>query len=457
MTTTMPHARKGLARRALLRTAALAAGAASLAEGALPRPALAQAAAPAARRMELDNAVTVSRMRLDNLVATWHATFNTGGVLRAFDPAAQGAGRDVRLSRIVTTTELPGTGERVTVSGLLAVPAGATGRIPVVSWQHGTIFGADSVPSNLTRIAADDYVMRDGSDSAETLFTVQRLAANGFAVIGADYIGKGPLRDGRAEAYVVKEVTTRTCLDMLDAGIAGLRSLGLEPGPLFLSGWSQGALNTQWLAQALQESGRPVLAASAASPFNDLNETIRWWTGGLAYPAPTDAAYPAVPDWVSLGLIMVLGSYQTYYGLDGLIEAAVRPQYHEMALKFWSDESLDFDPAQPFPKTTELLSEGFFQGFTADVVSRFLRQLAANRATFWNYAAPMRFFYGLADEAIHPVLARQPLAAGGQNIDGAAVPAGTHRITFLASLYGSGAETSDKPDLLTWFRSRLPG
>jgi len=457
MTFPIPPARAALARRSLFRGIGLAAGAAPLAAGSLWRPALAQAAPPVERRMTLDNTVTVTRMRLDNLVATWHATFNTGDVLRAFDPAMQGAGSDVRLSRIITTTELPGTGERVTISGLLAIPAGATGRIPVVSWQHGTIFGTDSVPSNLTRIAEDDYVMRDGTDSAETLFMVQRLAANGFAVIGADYIGKGPLRDGRPEAYVVKEATTRCCLDMLDAGIAGMRSLGLEPGPLFLHGWSQGAINTQWLAQALQDGGRPARAAAAASPFNDLNETFRWWAGGLTYPAPTAAAYPAVPDWVSLGMIIVLGSYQTYYGLDGLIEAAVRPEYHEMALKFWPDEGLDFDPAQHFPKTTELLTEGLFQGFIADVVSRFLRQLAANRATFWDYAAPMRFFYGLADEAIHPVLAQQPLAAGGARIDGAAVPRGTHRITFLASLYGNGAETSGQPDLLTWFRSRLPG
>lgn len=453
MTTTIAAAEWQPGRRRLLRMAGLATGAAALAEGTLPRPAFAQARGS----MTLDNAVTVSRMRLDNLVATWHAAFNAGNVLRAFDPVAQGAGSDVRLSRIITTTVLPGSGERVAVSGLLAVPAGATGRIPVVSWQHGTIFGADSVPSNLTRIADDSFVMRDGTDSAETLFMVQRLAANGFAVIGADYIGKGPLRDGRPEAYVVKEVTTRGCLDMLDAGIEGMRSLGLEPGPLFLHGWSQGALNTQWLAQALQVSGRPVLAAAAASPFNDLNETMRWWSGGLTYPAPTDTPYPAVPDWVSLGLILVLGSYQAYYGLDGLIEAAVRPEYHELALKFWPDESLDIDPSTPVPKPTELLTEGFFQGFNADVVSRFLRQLAANRATFWDYAAPMRFFYGLADEAIHPALSQQPLAAGGAQIDGAAVPRGSHRITFLASLYGNGAETSDKPDLLTWFRAHLPG
>ncbi len=433
-------------RRGWLRNAGIIAAGTQLA-----RPALAQTE----RSPLLDNSVTVTKTRLDDLAATWHATFNSGDVLRAFDPTTQGARSDVRLSRIITTTQVPETGESVKVSGLLAVPTGARGRIPIVSWQHGTIFGAESVPSNLTRIADEGFTMRDGIDSAETLFMVQRLAANGFAVIGADYLGKGPFRDGRAEAYVVKDATTRTCRDMLDAGVSAMRDLGLDDGPLFLTGWSQGALNTQWLAQALQRDGIRPRAAAAASPFNDLNETMRWWTGGIAYPSPVP--YPAVPDWVSLGLLMVLGSYQAWYRMDGLIEAAVRPQYHELARRFWPEEGTDFDSAKPFPTTAQLLDENVFSGFTADVVSTFLRRLAANRATFWDYASPMRLFYGLADEAIHPVLARQPLAAGGQQIDGAAVPGGSHRVTYLASLYGSGDEISGKPDLLTWFTDRLAG
>jgi hypothetical protein len=417
-------------------------------------PVLAAEASPAARRASLDNAVMVSAARLDELVATQHAVFNQGNVLRPFDAATHGARSDVRLHRITTWTRVPETGEEVKVSGLLALPVGATGRLPVVSWQHGTLLAFDPVPSNLTRIAEPGYTLRENVDSAETLFNVQRFAANGFAVIAADYLGKGPYRDGRAEAYVVKDATTQTCLDMLDAGYAGLRELGLEPGTLFLNGWSQGALNTQWLAQALQRAGRPARAAAAQSPFNDLNETLRYWVGIDTYPAPTSAAYPAVPDWVSLGLIIVLGSYETYYRMDGLLRSAVRPEYRAMAETFWRGYSIDFDPAQHFPSTKQLLLDGFFTGFTAEVNSRFLRQMAANRSTYWDYVSPMRLFYGLADEAIHPALAQRPLPAGGAKIDGVAVPGASHRVTFLASLYGVGAEVGDKPDLLGWFNAQ---
>ncbi len=428
---------------ALRRTMLLAAGA-----WALPRPALAQ---PAAVGLEIGPPVTLNKALLDGLVATWHAAFNTGSVLRAFDPATQGAGGDVVVRQITTRSALPGLGGTIPLTGLLAVPAGASGTLPVVSWQHGTVFGPQSVPSNMTKLADAGYVMRDGVDSAETLFNIQRLASNGFAVIAADYVGKGPYAEYRPEAYLVQGASTKTCLDILDAGLVGLRDLGITPGHLFLNGWSQGALNTQWLAQALQRDGRAVRGAAAASPFNDLNETLRFWTGQVTYPAFGSTPYPAAPNWGPLAIMLLLGSYQAWHGLGGLMDAAVRTQYQQIARTFWSTQALDFDPAL-FPRTDALLAEGFFDGFTADVVSGFLRHLADSRATFWDYAAPMRLFYGLADEAIHPALSRQPLAAGGQRIDGAAVPGGSHRITFLASLYGSGAEVSRKPDVLAWFR-----
>lgn len=443
---------EGALRRALLGGL----GGAALAQR-LVAPALAAEASPAARRAGFDHAATLSVARLNQLVSEQYAVFNQGNVLPPFDVAEYGAADDVRLQRITTWTRVPETGEEVKVSGLLAVPAGASGRLPVVCWQHGTLLGFDPVPSNLTLLADPAYVMRENVDSAETLFNVQRFAAHGFAVIAADYLGKGPYRDGRAEAYVVKDATTQTCLDILEAGLAGMRSLGLEPGALFLNGWSQGALNTQWLAQALQQAGRPARAAAAQSPFNDLNETLRYWVGIDTYPAPTSAAYPTVPDWVSLGLIIVLGSYETYGRIDGLMRTAVRPAYHAMAETFWRSYGLDFDPSQHFPSTKELLVDGFFTGFTAEQNSRFLRQMAANRATYWDYAAPMRLYYGLADEALHPVLAQRPLPAGGAKIDGIAVPGASHRVTFLSSLYGSGEVVAGKPDLLRWFDAQKAG
>jgi hypothetical protein len=374
--------------------------------------------------------------------------FNENNVLPGFDTASHGARSDVDLYRLTTWARVAQHSEKVKVSGLLAVPAGATGRIPVVSWQHGTILSFDQVPSNLTRLAAPDYALRDNVDSMETLFNVQRFAGNGYAVIADDYLGKGPYRDGRSEAYAVKEPTVRTCTDMLAIGMAGLRDLGLAPSALFLNGWSQGALNTQWLRQALQEAGTRVAATAVQSPFNDLNESLRFWAGAETYPAPSAAAYPKKPDWVSLCIIVLLGSYQTYYRLDGLLDAAIRPEFRQLAQKYWRDYATDFDPNQPFPTPSNLLVDGFFEQYTAAVNGAFARRLAANRATYFAYDSPVRFYYGLADEAIHPVMAKRPLGADGRFVDGVPVPGASHRGTFLTSLYG-GAATGG--DLLAWF------
>lgn len=401
----------------------------------------------------LDNKSRVSRARLDEIVSESFKAFNHPAVLPPFDAHLQGARFDVDLHRITTFTQVPETGETIKVSGLLAVPVGVKGPLPVVSWQHGTLLSFDQVPSNLTRIADPAYVVRDSADSMETLFNVQRLAGNGYAVIAADYLGKGPYRNGRAEAYAIQGATVQTCIDILDAGLQGLQQLGHQTSKLFLNGWSQGALNTQWLHQELRRQGRPVTATAVESPFNDLNESFRFWAGAESYPSPGDAAYPRLADWVSLCMIVTLGSYQRHYGLDGLLQSAIRPEFHALALKFWEDYQMDFDPKKAFPSGSTLLVDGFLDRYTSDNNSRFLRQLAANRATYWAYDAPICFYYGLADEALHPSLVNRPLAAGGKYVSGVPIKGASHRGTFLASLYAEGQELAGSTNVLHWFNA----
>ena len=313
-----------------------AAGTALPLAGAVFSGAAAAASSSRNQRSYLDDGVTVSKARLDELAAKVHSLFNENSILNRFDAAKHGARFDVVLHRVTTHTSVPETGEIVKTSGLLAVPAGAKGRIPVVSWQHGTILSFDQVPSNLTRIAQGGYALRDNVDSMETLINVQRFAGNGYAVIAADYLGKGPYRDRRDEAYVVKNATVQTCIAVLEAGLKSLRSLGLARSHLFLNGWSQGSLNTQWLRQELQRRATHIMATAVESPFNDLNEAFRFWAGADSFTQPSDAPYPKQPDWLSLCMIVALGSYQRYYRLDGLLKAAIKPDYHELAARFWS-------------------------------------------------------------------------------------------------------------------------
>lgn len=234
--------------------------------------------------------VRLTRERLDAWAGEFFPAFNQAGLLPAFSAARLGARHDVALRTVTTFTRIPETGERVAVTGLLAVPESVKGRIPLVSWQHGTILSRDQVPSNLVRLGNAGYKPSDAGDSLETLFILHRMAGQGFAVVAADYLGKGDLRGERGEAYGVKEATVATCCDILEAGLAGLDQLGLQSSALFLNGWSQGGANTQWVHQALRRRGVSITASAAQSPFNNLVEVLRYWTGRLS--VPDQATYP---------------------------------------------------------------------------------------------------------------------------------------------------------------------
>ncbi|MCC8432257.1 lipase family protein [Reyranella aquatilis] len=399
--------------------------------------------------------VRIARARLDALAAKFYPVFNEGNVLGAFSAERHGARYDVELRAFTTRSRLPQTGEPVEVSGLLAVPAGREGPVPVVSWQHGTILSFDQVPSNLTKLAVERYELRDSVDSLETLFNIQRLAGNGYAVIAADYLGKGAYRNGRDEAYAVKDVTVQVCLDVLQAGVRELERSGRRQSALFLNGWSQGALNTQWIKQDLQRRGIAVAATAAQSPFNDLPNTFHYWSSPQSFAPSTAASYPPPPAWIVPCLIVLLGSYRRYYGLADLFETAIRPQYRAFAEKYWSDYSIDPQAAKTIPPVADFLIEGLFERYTHDTNSRLLRRLAANSTTFWDYDSPIRFYYGLADEALNPRLVSMALASGGRDMAGVPVKGASHRATFLASLYGDGANLNGQSTVLDWFNSRL--
>ena len=400
----------------------------------------------------LDNPVTLTRARLDELAVKSHALFNEGAVLPEFDRTRFAATHDVDLHRITTFTQVPETGETVKISGLLALPSGASGPLPVVSWQHGTTFAFSQVPTELYRVANPDYQMTDNVDSHETLFNLHRFAANGYAVIAADYLGRGPYRGNQAEAYAVKDASTQPCIDILEAGLQGMQLLGIQPAELFLNGWSQGALNTQWLHQALQLSGVPVRASGAASPFNDLSQTLDYWIGLSTFPDPEATSYPTRPLWLGLAVGVMLNSYESYYGLDGLVETIMRPEYLPLIQRFVTDLRLDAD-YHTLPMPEEMLIEGFSSRFINNSYSEFLRKVAENRSSYFKYRNPIRLYYGLADEALHPVMAQRAVTAGGQMMLGIGVAGASHRATFLASLYGDVDHLQGRSNLPDWFDS----
>ncbi len=398
----------------------------------------------------------VTTGRLDALVAAAFPAFNRPVILPPFDASKHGARFDVELHRLVAPFTVPETGEVVTVSGLLAIPVGTRGPIPVVSVQHGTMVTVDQTPSSLLALADPAYVIPEGSDALEVMLNVHRFAGQGMAVIAADYVGKGPFRNGRGEGYGVKDVTVQTCLRMLEAGLATMASLGLQSGPLFLAGWSQGGLNTQWLHQELRRRKVAVVGTSVTSPFNELSETMRFWCGAQTYPPPEgQSSFPPVVPWVSICLVILMGSYELHYGLKGLMRSAVAPKFHDLAATFWNTYDLRLWSGDSAPTGATLLVPGFFDRFTHDLNSAFLRQLAANTASYWSYDSPIRFFLGMADEALHPTAARRGIVAGGAKATEVPIREGSHRGNFLASLFGDATTTAGYGNSVDWFKSMV--
>ena len=146
-------------------------------------------------------------------------------------------------------------------SGLLAIPADGRTSHPLVSYQHGTVFGRDEVPSR-------------PDNSYETQLALAAFASQGYAVIGADYFGLGPSQ--LPNCYMVPQSTVQAMLDHHRASQAVLAALGQSTPQFFVWGWSQGGWCTMQFLRRLETLGIPVTAAATVSAPVGLAEVLRW-------------------------------------------------------------------------------------------------------------------------------------------------------------------------------------
>ena len=171
-------------------------------------------------------------------------------VADGFDPAADRYG--VRTYRLVYRTVDP-AGRPTTASGLVAMPIGAPGRLPVVSFTHGT-----------------ETSRADGPSEQPTGFEpapAYTYASAGFVASDPDYLGLGtgpglqPWFDAPSE--------TTAALDMLRA----TRTFAARQGhavrrKVMISGFSQGASAALGLGRALQDHADAWFRLGALAPIS---------------------------------------------------------------------------------------------------------------------------------------------------------------------------------------------
>lgn len=277
-----------------------------------------------------------------------------------------------------------------TVSGgLLAIPDDGGTSHPLLSYQHGTVFGLDQVPSR-------------PDNSFETQLILAAFASQGYVVIGADYFGLGDSRVGphgrpAPNSFIVPQGTVQAMLDHFRASGEVLAALGQKTPQTFLYGWSQGGWSTMQFLRRLEALEIPVTAACTVSAPVDPAAAFR---RPLANPRPQDAA------WVKGCINNMIWAYEEYARMPGFAASAIRPEHLAASRKFY-DGDLDwpsFNAGLPGPAPDMLQPE--FLATAASGRGRFWETLEQVAAYRWRIKTPLRSYAGDADEAIPAEVSR---------------------------------------------------
>lgn len=294
----------------------------------------------------------------------------------------------VTLYKVTYASVVPElSNQPTTATGLLAIPETGQAAMPMVSYQHGTVFDRDYVPSQ-----------PDKSD--ETRLVLAQFAAQGNIVIAADYFGRGD--SDLPDSYMAKLSTQQATYDMLLAARAVLAARGITATRLFVTGWSQGGWATMAFLQKLEAEGEAVTAAAVASGPMDLSILVNRWVNN---PQAIDAVYlPAV-------IAIQLQAKAFYNNLPGVDAAAIRPEYLAAARDLYAGR-IDYFAfaAKTPPKLGDFLKETF-RTTLAGGDGPYWRLLDASQVYRWQRRTPVRSWYGGADEVTPTALALLPAAA----------------------------------------------
>lgn len=150
-------------------------------------------------------------------------------------------------------------GQPTRATGLVAFPAGRTGKLLLVDYGHGTTAYKLDVPSSFGLDAE-----RDG---LEGRWSSELFASAGFAVAEPDYVGMGA-GPGRPQ-YLVANAEVSASLDLLRAAkVIASRHGDKLAADVLVTGFSQGGAAAMAVGHALQQGTLPGFRLRALAPVS---------------------------------------------------------------------------------------------------------------------------------------------------------------------------------------------
>ncbi|WP_246520077.1 alpha/beta hydrolase family protein [Ancylobacter lacus] len=331
------------------------------------------------------------------------------GTTVAYTPARNA----VRLYRVTYTSVVPERDNRpIVATGLLAVPDTGATSFPMVSYQHGTVYRKQQVPSF-------------PDQSPETQLMIAQFAGQGYVLIGADYFGMGGSNE--PQGFMVKGSHQQATYDMLLASRAVLEQMKIATPSLAIAGWSQGGFVTMAMLEKLESTGVTVRTATASAPL----DVFAALNGFLQFPRTIDAG------WVNSLFILSAFSYEEYYGLPGMAASMFAGEYYDTLRKAYENEPID---VSTIPSDLhKLIRPAYFdpQFFAMSAYGRIIAQTQAYR---WVIKSPVRNYYGEADEVITPGVGQiaqtyqRAMGAGNMTVEAISTGKTNHRGTFATAV-----------------------
>ncbi|MEO0066051.1 MAG: hypothetical protein RI983_1377 [Bacteroidota bacterium] len=323
----------------------------------------------------------------------------------------------VTLYRLTYQSSIPEKDNKPAITtGLIAIPSQLALGNPMISYQHGTVFGKTEVPTFI-------------EESMETKLAVAQFGGTGYIVIAPDYHGLGSSKE--KNSYLIQKSSEQACLDLYKAAQEFIKKKNIAVGHFFTFGWSQGAYNTLTYLRRLEQTGIPVRASATAATPSDVNYFI---SQSILNPRPED------PDWSPACFSNLLFAFETYYNLDGLTSKAIRPEFLQAGKEFY-EHKIEFK--EFFKRTAPTLKSYLTPTFINEIQlgsNPLCKVLTASEGYRWKSVTPLRSYYGERDEAIPVDLAQ--LAIHYQTLlgkkDGELFNAGKnadHRGTYAYALY----------------------
>jgi pimeloyl-ACP methyl ester carboxylesterase len=305
--------------------------------------------------------------------------------------------------------------ENIVASGLVMIPENGT-NLPLLSFQHGTIFTNADAPSNYN------------TEKLATVFGTI-LAASNYAVIMPDYLGYGA-SSNYPHPYEHQKTLGSVSYDMIKAvkeGLSFVDNLILND-KLFLTGYSESGYATMALHKHIEENTNiPVTMSAPASGAYNKSAFFK-----AMMQLDDDFLYPGSPMWV-------IDAYNWVYNLDHNWNSYINEPYASTMENI--SNPFDYINANIATNPQDLYTSEFRAGLVNETDAEYLNIVADNDIFDWTPTYPITLYYASEDDWVFPLnseTAYEHLSANGANINSVIYQGEDHfsaRILYVQDVY----------------------